>query len=306
MQDTYVMAPSSPISFNVPDAHSRLSTPRRCANVLGVPVDALDMDDAIALIAERLQFGPKGYVCAIGVHGILEALRDRTVASALGNAAIGLPDGTPTVWVGRLQGHLTMNHVTGPAIMREFFSHRQFAGYSHYFYGGKASVAVELATTMRRQFPWIKVAGTFTPPFTSLTPNQESDIIARINDARPDIIWVGISTPRQDVFMQRMIPHLDTRLMFGVGAAFDFLTGRIRDCPLWVKQAGLHWLQRLVQDPRRLWRRNLTNTAFLWHIGLQLTGMRSYPLRVECEASNSNDRRGLQAEVFSSSGEKGQ
>src|ERR1035437_489465 len=110
MQNTFVLAPSGPLPFGVSGAQSRPSTPRHCANLLGVPVDALDIEDAISLIAERLQSGPKGYVCAIGVHGILEALRDKSVANALANAAIGLPDGAPTVWVGRSQGHRTMNH----------------------------------------------------------------------------------------------------------------------------------------------------------------------------------------------------
>jgi N-acetylglucosaminyldiphosphoundecaprenol N-acetyl-beta-D-mannosaminyltransferase len=197
-----------------------------------------------------------------------------------------------------------MDHVTGPAIMRQIFSRREFAGYSHFFYGGKEGVADELAAAMRRQFPWIRVSGTFTPPFRSLTSKEESEFVARINDTRPDMIWVGISTPRQDMFMQQMIARLDTRLMFGVGAAFDFLTGRIRDCPSWVKRAGLHWLQRLAQDPMRLWKRNLANTAFLWHIGLQLTGMRSYPLRAGCEPSSGEDYRSLQPEVCASSGER--
>jgi N-acetylglucosaminyldiphosphoundecaprenol N-acetyl-beta-D-mannosaminyltransferase len=296
---------SATIVFDAPRAHSRLAV-RRCANVLGVPVNALNMEEAISLIAERLQFGPKGYVCAIGVHGILEALWDRSVANALASAAIGLPDGAPIVWVGRLQGHRAIDHVTGPAMMRQVFSRREFAGYSHFFYGGKAGVAEELSATMRRQFPWIRVSGTYTPPFRSLTPEEESEIVARINDARPDMIWVGISTPRQDLFMQRMIPRLDTRLMFGVGAAFDFLTGRIRDCPNWVKQAGLHWLQRLAQDPKRLWRRNLSNTAFLWHIGLQLTGMKSYPLIAGGERCASEICCGRPAEAYSSSRERDQ
>jgi N-acetylglucosaminyldiphosphoundecaprenol N-acetyl-beta-D-mannosaminyltransferase len=302
MQNTFEQTTSEPILFDVQRTYSRPSTtPRRCANVLGVPVDPLNMEDAISLIAERLQFGPKGYVCAIGVHGILEALRDRSVANALANASIRLPDGTPPVWVGRSQGYRTMHYVTGPAIMREIFSRSQFAGYSHFLYGGKADVADELASTMRKQFPWTRIVGTYTPPFRSLTADEESQLIATINGVQPDMIWVGISTPRQDVFMQRMIPSLDTRLMFGVGAAFDFLTGHIRDCPRWVKRAGLHWLHRLAQDPKRLWRRNLTNTAFLWHIALQLTGMRSYPLRLGCEPSAIEDCDRIRVEVCSSS-----
>ena len=246
------------------------------ANVLGVEVDAIDMERAISLISKRLLHGPKGYVCAVSVHGILEALRSQKVATALREAAIRLPDGTPTVWIGRLQGHRTMNHVTGPAIMREVFRRTEFAGCSHFLYGGGPCIADELAARLCGQYPWVKVIGTYTPPFRDLTPDEEAQLIARINCLRPDIVWVGISTPRQDLFMQRILPNINTGLMLGVGAAFDFLTGRIRNCPDWVKRAGLHWLHRLLQDPRRLWRRNLRNTAFLWHITLQLSGLRTH------------------------------
>lgn len=161
--------------------------------------------------------------------------------------------------------------------MQEIFSRVEFRSYSHYFYGGQPGVAEELATGLRRQYPWVKVAGTYTPPFRELTASEESQLISSINQLRPDIVWVGISTPRQDLFMRKILPHIHTRLMFGVGAAFDFLTGRIRNCPAWMKRAGLHWLHRLAQDPRRLWRRNLSNMAFLWHLALQLTRLRAYP-----------------------------
>ena len=260
-------------AVSVPSARQR---PR--ANVLGVPIDAVDMERALSLIADRLHCGPKGYVCAVSVSGILHALEDRAVADAFARAAFTLPDGTPTVWVGRVQGHRDMTHVTGPSIMQAIFSRVQFAGYSHFFYGGKPGVAAELAATLCHQFPWTKVAGTVTPPFRDLTPAEEESLIAEINSSSPDIIWIGISTPRQDLFMRRILPRLNTRMIFGVGAAFDFLTGHIRLCPDWMKRAGLHWLHRLAQDPARLWRRNLNNTAFLWHIALQLSGLRSYPL----------------------------
>jgi N-acetylglucosaminyldiphosphoundecaprenol N-acetyl-beta-D-mannosaminyltransferase len=116
--------------------------------------------------------------------------------------------------------------------------------------------------------------------------------IHRINLLQPDVIWIGISTPRQVLFMRRILPYLDTRLMFGVGAAFDFLTGHVRECPDWIKRAGFHWLHRLLQEPRRLWRRNLLNASFLWHIALQLSGMRSYalhPLEEPAEIDTSSN-----------------
>lgn len=256
-----------------------ISAQRRWANVLGVLVDAVDMERAMAMIDNQLQNGPKGYVCFVGVNGILEALKKGRVADAFEHAAIALPDGTPTVWVGWAQGLRDMNHVTGPAVMKEIFRREKFAGYSHFFYGGKPGVAEELAVRLKSQFPWTRVAGTFTPPFRDLTPAEEQRLVAEIHRAKADIVWVGISTPRQDLWMRKMLPRLDTRMMFGVGAAFDFLTDRIRPCPDWMKRAGLHWLHRFAQDPGRLWRRNLHNTAFLWHIALQLTGAKCYPLR---------------------------
>lgn len=248
------------------------------ANVLGVEIDSVNLTLALSLIAERLRNGPKGYVCAVSVHGILEAMRNRAVADALARAAIALPDGAPTVWVGRLQGCQAIDHVTGPAIMQEIFSRVEFGSYSHFFYGGRPGVAEELATRLRQQYPWVKVAGTYTPPFRELTDEEESQLISSINRLRPDIVWVGISTPRQDLFMRKILPHIHTRLMFGVGAAFDFLIGSVRYCSAWMKRAGLHWLHRLAQDPRRLWRRNLGNTAFLWHVALQLSRLRAYPI----------------------------
>jgi N-acetylglucosaminyldiphosphoundecaprenol N-acetyl-beta-D-mannosaminyltransferase len=265
-----------------------LASPGPCANVLGVAVEALNLEVALARVARVLRSNRKGYVCAVGVHGILEARRDPIVARAFAEAAIVVPDGTPTVWVGRLQKHASMQHVTGPALMRAIFSRDEFACCSHFFYGGKPGVADELAANMLRQFPWARIAGTYTPPFRALTLAEESDLVRTINVCKPDMIWVGISTPKQELFMRRMLPCVATRLMFGVGAAFDFHTGRIKDCAPWVKTAGLHWLHRLLQDPKRLWRRNLSNAAFLGHIALQLTGLKAYPLPVRSGISQGD------------------
>ena len=258
-----------------------------CANVLGVAVDALNLERALSRVAHFLRSDRKGYLCAVDVSGILAARCNPEVARTFAEAAIVIPDGTPTAWVGRLQKHTSMETVTGPALMRAIFSREEFASYSHFFYGGKVGVAAELAANMRRQFPWTRIAGTYTPPFRELTSEEESNFARIIKECKPDMIWVGISSPRQDIFMRRMLPRLDTRLMFGVGAAFDFHTGRLKDCPPWVKKMGLHWLHRLAQDPRRLWRRNLGNVAFLWHIALQLTGLKVYRIPMRAALSRN-------------------
>jgi N-acetylglucosaminyldiphosphoundecaprenol N-acetyl-beta-D-mannosaminyltransferase len=260
---------------------------RPCAGILSVPVDAVDMDLALALIDAHLAGDGKGFVCAVGVHGILESLQCNDLAEAYTQSILNVPDGAPTVWVGRMQGHAQMNHVTGPALMQEMFGRVQFASLSHFFYGGKPGVAAGLAAAMSRRFPGARIAGTYTPPFRDLNEEEEREFVARIGALRPDIIWVGISTPRQELWMRRMLPRVDARLMFGVGAAFDFHTGRIRECPSWVKRAGFQWLHRFMQDPRRLWRRNLSNMRFLWYIALQLSGLRSYPLRFGFSTADS-------------------
>jgi N-acetylglucosaminyldiphosphoundecaprenol N-acetyl-beta-D-mannosaminyltransferase len=242
-------------------------------------VDAVQMESALEVIQAHLANGATGFVCAVGVHGILESLKQPEVALAYSKSILNVPDGAPTVWVGRLRGLKQMDHVTGPALMMEIFKRPEFSSCTHFFYGGRPGVADQLAATMLRRFPTARIVGTYTPPFRDLTPFEQIEVIAHINALRPDFVWVGISTPRQDLWMRHMLPHLDTRLMLGVGAAFDFHTGRIRGCPEWVKRAGFNWLHRLAQDPKRLWRRNVKNMAFLWHIALQLTGLRRYPSR---------------------------
>jgi N-acetylglucosaminyldiphosphoundecaprenol N-acetyl-beta-D-mannosaminyltransferase len=250
-----------------------------CPNVLGVRVNPLDLEQALGGVADFLRRRAKGYVCAVTVNGVLEALADAQLADAYMDAAMVIPDGRPMVWVGRAQGHRGIRQVTGPDMMEAIFSRPGFAGYSHFFYGGKPGVVDELAEMWMERFPGTRVAGTYTPPFRDLTPVEEKSLIDLIHQCRPDIIWIGIGAPRQELFMRRLVPHLHHGLLFGVGAAFDFHTGRIRDCAPWIKRIGFQWLHRLLQDPRRLWRRNLRNVAFLWHIALQLTGLKKYEPR---------------------------
>jgi N-acetylglucosaminyldiphosphoundecaprenol N-acetyl-beta-D-mannosaminyltransferase len=255
-----------------------LESRRKTAMVLGIPVEPLDMEGAVTRVAEELEGRRNGYVCLIGVHGIMEAQRDPNLAQVYARATLMVPDGTPTVWVGRWQGFRKMQRVAGPDLMLEIFRRKEFAGRAHFLYGGKAGVAEELRERLTQRFPWARIVGAYTPPFRDLTLEEEESLTARIREAKPDIIWVGISTPKQERFMMRLLPSLDSTLMFGVGAAFDFHTGRIKDSPQWVKQAGLQWLHRLIQEPRRLfWRYLRNNSTFLWHITLQLTGLRTYP-----------------------------
>lgn len=264
---------------------------RPTAHILSVSVDAVEMEGALARIASCLKSGRKGYVCVAGVHGVMEAQRDAELMSIYAGSEMTIPDGMPLVWVGRMQGFRNMRRVTGPDLMLEIFRREELAGTTHFLYGGRDGVAEELRDNLLRRFPSAKIVGTYTPPFRDLSTAEEQEFVARVAALKPDIVWVGISTPRQERFMARTLPLLDTRLMFGVGAAFDFHTGRIRDCAEWIKYLGMQWLHRLLQDPRRLWRRYLRNNpAFLWRIAQQMMGARRFARRMNVHARGPERR----------------
>jgi N-acetylglucosaminyldiphosphoundecaprenol N-acetyl-beta-D-mannosaminyltransferase len=262
------------------------------ADVLGVKVSALDLKRAVELADRWVAGGRPGYVCATGVHGVMEAQSDGELCRILNHAVINAPDGMPMTWMGHLQGFREMNRVYGPDFMTEMCRLSVERGYRHFLYGGDPGVADQLRATLESRFAGIRVVGTYTPPFRSLTRNEEEEILAQVRGSRPDILWVGLSTPKQERFMADYVERLQVPLLVGVGAAFDYHTGRIRDCSDWVKRSGLQWLHRLMQDPRRLWRRYLRNNpAFLWHAAWQISGLREYPLHLSITSSRQVDDR---------------
>src|SRR5215469_1069311 len=243
------------------------------ANVLGVGVHAIDMTMAIAAIETAIFERRQGYVCLTGVHGIMEAQRSPDLMGIFSMATLVLPDGMPTVWMGQLQGFHEIDRVFGPDLLIAIAGRSALTEYSHFLCGGQVGVAEQLRDALRRRFPTIRIVGTYTPPFRPLTRDEERTLISTVNELTPDFIWVGMSTPKQERFMAEYLPRLNTILMIGVGAAFDFHTGRISDSPEWVKQTGLQWMHRLAQDPRRLWRRYVfNNPPFVWNAVLQFMG----------------------------------
>ena len=248
------------------------------ADVLGVKVSALDLKRAVELADRWVAAGSPGYVCLTGVHGVMEAQANSELCRVLNQAVINAPDGMPMTWMGRLQGFPEMNRVFGPDFMTEMCRISVDRGYRHFLYGGGPGVAGQLRDTLQSKFAGIRVVGTYTPPFRDLTREEEEEVRKQVRDARPDILWVGLSTPKQELFMAQYMDRLQVPLLVGVGAAFDYHTGRIRDCSNWIKRSGLQWLHRLMQDPRRLWRRYLRNNpAFLWQVAWQISGLREYP-----------------------------
>jgi len=249
------------------------------ANVLGVGVHAIDLPRAVSIIESAVREGTKGYVCVTSVHGVMEAQRDPEFRDILNRALLVTPDGMPTVWIGRMQGNSTMRRVFGPDLMLEVCRRSTGTGIRHFLYGGNPGIAAELAEDLRRRFPGITVVGTFTPPFRPLEPSEQLALEKQMETTLPDIVWVGLSTPKQEKFMAANFRRLPCKIMVGVGAAFDIHTGHVKDAPKWIKDAGLQWAHRLCQEPGRLWKRYLVNnSAFLVAIGLQLAGLRRHPL----------------------------
>jgi N-acetylglucosaminyldiphosphoundecaprenol N-acetyl-beta-D-mannosaminyltransferase len=258
------------------------------ANVLGVGIHPVDMQRTASLLETLIRDGGKGYVCLTGVHGIMEAQRDPGLKSIFADALLVAPDGMPMVWMGHLQGFSAMQRVFGPDLMVDIMGRAEFRNCIHFFCGGGPGVAERLRDEVLKRFPRIRIAGTYSPPFKPMTAMEEGELESKVRLLRPDIIWVGLSTPKQERFMARYLPVLDTKLMIGVGAAFLFHTGAIQDSPKWVKTAGLQWLHRLLQEPTRLWKRYLLNNPrFILCALFQLMGLKRYTLKPKLAQAHS-------------------
>jgi N-acetylglucosaminyldiphosphoundecaprenol N-acetyl-beta-D-mannosaminyltransferase len=186
----------------------------------------------------------------------------------------------PTVWLGRLHGHAEMRRVYGPDYMLAICQMSVARKYRHFLYGGGPGIVERLKDRLESAVPGIQIVGTHTPPYRPLTAEEERLLSAKVSLCQPDIFWVGLSTPKQEKFMAKYINRLDTKLMVGVGAAFDIHAGALGDATPWVKSCGLQWLDRLVREPRRLWRRYLfNNPRFLWKVLLQSCQLRDFDMK---------------------------
>lgn len=248
-------------------------------NVLGVGISALNLQSALGKIAGAIRARRKGYICVTGVHGVMEAQSNEDFRRILNNAFLCTPDGMPMVWVGRASGQSQMSRVYGPDLMLDICAWSESNPCRHFFFGGAPGVAEVLCEKLRARFPKMEIVGTYTPPFRALNAREEDELLEKVRAARPDIFWVGLSTPKQEKFMAEYLPKLDTTLMVGVGAAFDFLSGRVRQAPRWMQRSGLEWFYRLCSEPRRLAGRYFKNNPiFVAKIAMQLSGLKKYTL----------------------------
>jgi len=244
-------------------------------NVLGVGVSALTLAQARDLVLGAGASRKNGYVCLGTVHGLAEARRDPAYRRIANEAWLYTPDGMPLVWL----GPRGVERVYGPDLLLAVCDAGRAAGLRHYFFGGAEGVAGELARRLTERFPGLAVAGTYTPPFRPLIAAEEAALAADVARTQPDIVWVGLGTPKQERFMAEHGRTLDTGLLIGVGAAFDFFSGRVRQAPRWVQRSGCEWLFRLAMEPRRLgWRYLTTNPVFVLRVLAQKLGLKKYPM----------------------------
>jgi len=248
-------------------------------NILGVGVSAIDMEAALQRIDGWVKAHERQYVCVCPVHSIMECRRSAEVREIFNSAGMVTPDGMPVVWVARWSGYRNVRRVYGPDLMLAELERSLRVGHRHFFYGGGAGVAQRLAAAMSKRFSGLDVAGVHEPPFAPLDELSTPAAANLINAARADVVWVGMSSPKQDRWMARMRPMLEAPVLIGVGAAFDFLSGSVRQAPRWMQRSGLEWAYRLGTDPVRLWRRYLVdNPWFLWELALQKSGIKKFEL----------------------------
>jgi N-acetylglucosaminyldiphosphoundecaprenol N-acetyl-beta-D-mannosaminyltransferase len=248
-------------------------------NVLGVGVSAINMRMAIETLDQWIAQDERHFVSVCNVHSVMECRRDPRLRAIVNRAGMTTPDGMPLVWLARLSGQRQVSRVYGPDLMLAEMASSLKSGHRHYFYGGRPGIADRLAASMAKRYPGVRIAGTFTPPMGTAEELCNQDTAARINAARPDIVWVGVSSPKQEFWMACMRDRLDAPVLIGVGAAFDFHSGNVAQAPGWMQRSGLEWLFRLLTEPRRLWRRYLIdNPWFVLEVARQRLGLKRFEL----------------------------
>lgn len=238
----------------------------RYCEILKTKINVTSMPDTLAYIEKHIDALRGSYICVSNVHTTVMSYENKQYRRVQNSAAMALPDGAPLSKYSRMAGFRDAERVTGPDLMAELFRISGQKGYRHFFYGSTQQTLDAMRTALQRDYPDMVIAGMYAPPFRPLTEREDQEVIARINGAEPDFVWVGLGAPKQEEWMYDHRGKLNA-VSVGVGAGFDYVAGNIRRAPRVMQVLCLEWLYRLMQDPRRLWRRYVvTNTKFVWYI----------------------------------------
>jgi exopolysaccharide biosynthesis WecB/TagA/CpsF family protein len=262
-------------------------------HALGVRTHAVQMEQVIEQMQGWIRERDACHsIAATSMHGIVEAQHDPSFKELLNETDLVVPDGMPLVWLGRRRGHTLPRRVYGPDLLLAFCEESAGRGYRHFFYGGEPGVAERLAESLKTRFPGLKVVGTCSPPFRPLSANEDAEMVEMINRAKPDVLWVGLGAPKQERWMHEHKDRLRVPVLVGVGAAFDLLSGRQKQAPCWMREHGFEWLFRLLQEPRRLWRRYLVYGAqFIAYLALDGLRLKNFEASGSRFAKRAPDHR---------------
>lgn len=238
-------------------------------SILGVPIKALAIPDLISRMERWIEWGERGHCLTFtNVHVVMEAQRDRAFQAMLADrTAFNVPDGMPLIWLGRMLGFHLKQRVYGPDLMQAFCETAARKGYRHFFYGGAPGVPERLAAKIKDKWPESRIVGTYSPPFRPLTQKEDDEVVEMINEAHPDVLWLGLGCPKQERWAYQHRSRLQVPVIACVGQAFDIHSGRVKQAPRWMRENGWEWLYRLVTNPGRLWKRYLIyNSQFVFLI----------------------------------------
>ena len=238
----------------------------RYCKILNTNINVTNMKKTVDYLTDHLEELRGDYICVSNVHTTMMSFRNKDYNKVQNSCAMALPDGKPLSIVCKARGFYDADRVPGPDLMPEMFKISKEKGYRHYFYGSSQETLKKLREELNRNYPWLNIAGMYSPPYRALTQAEEERIIREINDSNPDFIWVALGAPKQEEWMYRH--RFQVRgVMIGVGAAFDFCAGTVRRAPAWMQELCLEWLYRLMQDPQRLFSRYFsTNISFLFKV----------------------------------------
>ena len=234
-------------------------------NIMGVNIAAIDMNWLLKFTEKYITDLSGDYCCVSNVHTTVTSWEDKDYCMIQNGGILAIPDGGPLSSVGKRRGYTKMKRTTGPAYMEEIFKISAQKGYRHYFYGSTKETLEKLRKQLLKKYPDIQIAGMYSPPFRTITEEEDRRIVEKINKTHSDFVWIGLGAPKQEKWMakhQRQIKGF----MVGVGAGFDYFAGNIARAPKWMQNRNLEWIYRLFQEPRRLFRRYWhTNTRFIWN-----------------------------------------
>jgi N-acetylglucosaminyldiphosphoundecaprenol N-acetyl-beta-D-mannosaminyltransferase len=247
-------------------------------SILGVKVNPITMAQALGEMQDWIAAREPNYICCVPAHAVMACHDQPELKAIYDHAGICTPDGMAIVWLARSEGYAKVERVYGPDLLLAACQTSLETGWRHYFFGGAPGVAEKLVEKLRLRFPELQVAGIHSPPFGEMSVEEDAEIINKIQQAKPDIVWVGLGSPKQERWMSDHVDTLKVPALVGVGAAFDFLSGTKPQAPRWMQRSGLEWLFRLLSEPRRLWRRYVLGyPRFIWLVFLQKIGILKYP-----------------------------